>query len=367
MNKLYIYDFIFSSLFAGVNIYLLTNLNYKILALLIWVFFILSSMLLNYDKILYFISLFMIGTCVITIYILKMIPEIEEFYMIFWLLYIISAIVILSIIVTKKFMFNNIYNQPLPGDKGSIGNIGKSGISYKLETYPDRCYVELINAVEEYLINNKKSNKLDYNPDEPQLKNLYFKNLLKQICMSQEFGNYIYGNTQSEICEYDGDNRRRFIRGTTRPCINNQNNIIKPSSYNDKEARYNDIIKKLKNKIIYNENSWIKTILKNGKIENKKLYGNFGFNELNYSNEKLDKILNNDSNIIEDYKYNNKKGHQFFNDYFYTNKFFNDVSPNPFNDIKKKNNYKISLNNVNFDNPYYWGTSLNRPTTKCSL
>ena len=366
MNKLYIYDFVFSSLLAGVNVYLLKNLNYKILSILIWGVFIMASMLLNYDKILYFIALFMIGVCVITIYIIKMIPEIKEFYVIFWLLYSISAIVILSIIITKKFMYNNIYNQPLPGDKGTIGIIGKSGISYNLETYPDRCYGELISGIEDYLLTNKKSNDLEYNPDEPQLKNLYFKNLLKRICMSEEFGNYIYSDTQSEVCEYNSVSDERVIKGTTRPCITTTQVT---SDSQAKETRYTTIVKKLKNKIIDNNNSWIKTILKNGDIENKKLYGKFGFNESNYSKEKLDKILENDSNIIEDHKYNNKKGHAFINDYFYTDKFFKDVTPNPFKNIKNKNKNKnkITINGTDFDNPYYWGSNLNRPPTKCSI
>ena len=249
MNKLYIYDFVFSSLLAGVNVYLLKNLNYKILSILIWGVFIMASMLLNYDKILYFIALFMIGVCVITIYIIKMIPEIKDFYVIFWLLYSISAIVILSIIITKKFMYNNIYNQPLPGDKGTIGIIGKSGISYNLETYPDRCYGELISGIEDYLLTNKKSNDLEYNPDEPQLKNLYFKKLLKRICMSEEFGNYIYSNTQSDVCEYDEGEKKRYIKGTTRQCITNQSNpeATEPEL---RESRYTEIVEVLKNKII---------------------------------------------------------------------------------------------------------------------
>jgi hypothetical protein len=365
MNKLYIYDFVFSSLLAGVNFYLLKNLNYKILSLLIWGVFIMASMLLNYDKILYFIALFMIGVCIVTIYIIKMMPEIKEFYVIFWLLYGISAIVILSIIITKKFMFNNIYNQPLPGDKGAIGNIGKSGISYKLETYPDRCYGELINAIEDYLLINKQNNELDYNPDEPQLKNLYFKKLLKRICMSEEFGNYIYSNTQSDVCEYV-EGKERYIKGTTRPCITTQSNQDATGD-NTKETRYEAIINVLKNKIIDDDDSWIKKILKNGTIENEKLYSKLGYDETNYSKYNLDKIVNvNNVNIIDEYKYNNKKGHQFLNDYFYTDKFFTDVTPNPFDDIKKKEKYNISLSG-GFDNPYYWGTNLNRPTTKCSL
>jgi hypothetical protein len=288
-----------------------------------------------------------------------MIPEIKDFYIIFWLLYIISTIVILSIIITKKFMFNNIYNQPLPGDKGDIGNIGKSGISYKLETYPDKCYGELINAIEDYLIINKQNNDLDYNPDEPQLKNLYFKNLLKRICMSEEFGNYIYSDTHSDVCEYDEIQKKRLIKGTSRECDK--------SSTDNKKSRYDHIVSELKNIIINNNYSWIKTILKNREIENKKLYSKLGYDESDYTADNLTNIV--DINIIEEYKYNNKKGHQFFNDYFYTDKFFKDVKTNPFADIKNLKKFNIVLNSYNVvnNNPYYWGTNLNRPTTKCTF
>ena len=360
MNKLYIYDFVFSSLLAGVNVYLLKNLNYKILSILIWGVFIMASMLLNYDKILYFIALFMIGVCVITIYIIKMIPEIKDFYVIFWLLYSISAIVILSIIITKKFMYNNIYNQPLPGDKGTIGIIGKSGISYNLETYPDRCYGELISGIEDYLLTNKKSNDLEYNPDEPQLKNLYFKKLLKRICMSEEFGNYIYSNTQSDVCEYDEGEKKRYIKGTTRQCITTTQVT---SDSKTKETRYTEIVEVLKNKIIDDADSWIKKILENGEIENKKLYSKLGYDESYYSKDRLNDIMGN-VNIVDEYKYNNKKGHAFINDYFYTDKFFK--GDNPFDDIIDKDT-TLTVNGTDFDNPYYWGTNLNRPPTKCSL
>jgi hypothetical protein len=258
-------------------------------------------------------------------------------------------------------MFNNIYNQPLPGDKGKLGGNGNAGISYKLETYPDRCYGELISAIEEYLLNNKKSNDLDYNPGDPQLKNLYFKHLLKRICMSEEFGNYIYSAPHSGVCKYEYSKGKRVIKGTDNSCDE--------TTSSDGEERYQTIVNRLKNKIIYDVDSWIKTILENGEIENKKLYSKMGYDESNYSPEKLVRIVDNDNNIIEYYKYNNKKGHQFFNNYFYTDKFFEDVSLNPFDDIKNLSNFNIVLDSYDVDNnnPYYWGTNLNRPPTKCSL
>ena len=249
MNKLYIYDFIFSSIIAGINVYLITNFKYKILTILIWTFVILSSMLLNYNQILYFISLFIIGACIVTIYILQMIPQIKEFYIIFWLLYFISTIVILSIIITKKFMFNNINNQPIPGVKGDLGIIGNSGISYKLDKYPDKCYNELISTIEQYLTYNKKINNIDINNKytDENLKNLYLKNLIKRICMSEDFGNYIYSDANSLECEYrDGENRGatggRYIKGTDTLCNQSTTQTISSQQLSLKETKYIKII-----------------------------------------------------------------------------------------------------------------------------
>ena len=167
MNKLFIFDFIISCFLAGINIYY--TKDYRILFGLLWGFFILCSILLNYNQILYFTSLFMIGICVIAIYILTNIPVSTEFNLIFWILYLISTFIIMSIIISKKFVFNNINTDAPIGDKGITGKLGNTGISYNLKTYPEKCYDELITTVESYLIQNKTGNNIDF--DKVEIKN----------------------------------------------------------------------------------------------------------------------------------------------------------------------------------------------------
>ena len=245
MNKLYIFDFIISCFLAGINIYYVKD--FRILIGLLWSFFILCSILLNYNQILYFASLYIIGICIVAIYILKKIPFTPEYNIIFWILYIISACVLISIIISKKFIFNSIYSIPLTGDKGITGKIGNPGISYNLKTYSEKCYDELITAVETYLTQNKIGNNIEYDKNEYQLKNLYFKDLLKKICLSQEFGNYIHGINTSKICEYDDKLGKRVLNGTNIPC--NKNTVTKELN-NDINIRYKIIVTKLKKVVI---------------------------------------------------------------------------------------------------------------------
>ena len=73
MNKLYILDFLISSIFAGVNInYVKTN-EYKILTGIIWTIFIISSLLKNNNLPLYFMSSIIVGFCILAIYIILVI------------------------------------------------------------------------------------------------------------------------------------------------------------------------------------------------------------------------------------------------------------------------------------------------------
>ena len=173
MNKLYIYDFIFSSILAGINIYFVKNKDYRILTGIVWSFFIACSILINYNQLLYFTSLSLIGICVSAIYVIKKIKFIPEYTIIFWLLFSVSSFVIIGIIVSKKFVYNNILNVPQTGDKGITGSIGTPGKSYILKTNPEKCYDILIDEVENYLVQNKINNEIDYDKYEFQLKNIY--------------------------------------------------------------------------------------------------------------------------------------------------------------------------------------------------
>jgi hypothetical protein len=350
MNKLYIFDFIISSFLAGINIYYVKD--FRILIGLLWSFFILCSLLLNYNQILYFGSLYIIGVCVVAIYILKKIPFLPEYNIIFWLLYAISACVLMSIIISKKFIFNNIGTMPITGDRGITGKIGKSGISYNLKTYPEKCYDELIEKVETYITQTKIGNNIEFDRNDYQLKNLYFKDLLKKICLSHEFGDYIHGINTSKICEYDVKLKQRVLNGTKTLCTKNKlNNELN----NENEIRYKRIVEELKKVVI----DWIKEILKNNDYENKKLLTKLGYSE----NTDINKIY-----VLEDNKYNNKAGHTFLNDHFYNEKYFEQHiikknNANPFEKMKESDDFKI----LEIGNPYYWGKNNNNNNyNKCN-
>ena len=345
MNKLYIFDFIISSFLAGINMYYVKE--YRILIGLLWGFFILCSVLLNYNQILYFTSLYIIGVCIVAIYILQKIPFTPEYNIIFWILYIISAGVIMSIIISKKFIFNNIYTIPLTGDKGITGQIGTPGISYNLKTYPEKCYGELILEVETYLTQNKIGNNIEFDKNEYHLKNLYFKDLLKQICLSQEFGNYIHGINSAKLCEFDEKLGKRILTGTNTPCNKNR---VNTQLNNETNIKYKIIVKKLKKVII----GWIKEILKNNSYENKKLLTKLGYSD--YTN--INNIY-----VLEDNKYINKVGHTFLSDPFYNETYFeqhiikkNNI--NPFDKIKMKDSTEFKI--LELGNPYYWGKNYNK-------
>ena len=345
MNKLYIYDFIISCFLAGFNIYYIKN--FRILFGMLWGFFILCSLLLNNEQILYFTSLFIVGICVIAIYILKNIPISIEFNLIFWILYLITAFVIISIIISKKFIFNNINTDAPIGDKGIAGKFGNTGVSYNLKTYPEKCYDELITTIETYLIQNKMANNIEFDKNDYNLKNLYFKELLKNICLSKEFGNYIHGINTTKTCVYNDKLGKRVLKDTNISCDKTNNKNI---TNNNSEIRYNIIISKLKKIVIH----WIKEILKNNAYQNNKLLTQLGYSE----NTNIDNVY-----LLEDNKYNNNIGHNFLKDAFYNEAYFEQHiikknNNNPFNTIKSKKSDNLTL--FDLGNPYYWGKNFNK-------
>jgi hypothetical protein len=345
MNKLFIFDFIISCFLAGINIYYITH--YRILVGLLWGFFIICSLLLNYNQILYFTSLVTIGVCIIAIYILKTIPIIPEYNLIFWILYLITTSVIISIIISKKFIFNNINTDAPIGDKGIIGKPGDTGKSYNLKTYPEKCYDELINTIESYLIQNKTGNNIEFDKNDYNLKNLYFKNLLKNICLSREFGNYIYGINTTKPCVYNDKLGKRVLKDTNISCDKTvKNSTIAKNS----DIRYNIIVPKLKKIVIH----WIKEILKNNSYQNNKLLSDLGYSQTT----NIDNVY-----LLEDTKYNNNVGHNFLKDPFYNEHYFEQHiikknNKNPFNIIKMKKSNTFTL--LELGNPYYWGKNFNK-------
>jgi hypothetical protein len=381
MNKLYILDFLISSILAGINIkYTKTN-DYKILVIIIWSIFIISSLLLNYNLPVYFISTIIIGFSILAIYIILKIPIKKNLQIIFWILYFISALIITFIVASKKMFFSNVYNEPLMGSKGDEGKIGNKGDSYILKTYPEKCYNDLILTVEDYLVQNMKINDIHYDSYDYQLKNLYFKQLLKRISLSQEFNNYVFFGTgnantptySNNICNYTGKtlssgdtlSSGRTYGDTDEQCdIDRYGYDFQKTSRNVRsENHYNKILKELKIVVI----KWCKFILLNNDNEDDDLKEKLGYDRTANIDDivpKTDyakhKIINN--NLREDMRYNNKTGRKFFDEYFLTDKYFdeflikkNNVRNIHYNPFTKIENTKLET--LKLGNPFNWGKS----------
>jgi len=372
MNKIYIYDLFISSILAAINIKYIKLPVYKILTGLIWGAFIFASLLINFDYILHFITFIIISIAGIAIYILLKVPVINDISIIFWLLYGASVIVIVSLIISKKLMFINMYNEGELGSKGNDGLIGLSGTLSYPDSLQDKCYLTLVQHIDDYLKKNKLYNNIDFVKDEPQFKNLYFKNILKRICYSKEFGYNIYNinnncNNTTPIQKQEYSNTKcnnnadcninqmcQLINTTTtkkgRYCINRQNtikdNFDKYKDVLDSEERLSLLTKKLLHEIL----SWVKLILKNNKHENTKLNEKLGFSKDIITTKFVD------NRFIDEYKYNSKLGHKFLGNYFYTDRLFDDIDDcdedteecndctNPFITIKKREYYKWGMN-----------------------
>ena len=398
MNKLYILDFLISSVLAGVNIkYTKTN-DYKILVAIIWSIFIISSILLNNSLPIYFMSSIIIGFSILAIYIILKLPINKDIQIVFWVLYLISALVLTFIVASKKMFFSNVYNEPLMGLKGDDGKIGSKGESYYLKTYPEKCYSDLILTVEDYLVQNMKINDIDYDPYEYQLKNLYFKQLLKRISLSREFNDYVLlgnitnedkcgsssgtgtGTNDANICKFKpgtGTNYgTRTYGDTDEACVADRvgfNDDYQKTSKNvSAEVRYNKIMNELKPMVI----KWCKYILFNNDNEDNDLKEKLGYDKTaditklipSFAEDTDTDLAKNNNNLREDMRHNNKTGRKFFDDYFLTDKYFDEYLITENNKRVKDRNYgpftKIKGTTItivpigdNNQHPFKWGKS----------
>ena len=69
---------------------------------------------------------------------------------------------IFNFIVTKYFIYNIVDTDPPIGDAGEIGSIGRKWENYFTETIAERCYVDLLNNLENEYQEIKKTNKIDF-------------------------------------------------------------------------------------------------------------------------------------------------------------------------------------------------------------
>ena len=356
--KLIFADLIISLVILGIVFKFVKSLNIKIFGCLTVIVFIITSLLINFNQYLYFASTFAIGYILIAIFIkmkFKINPGEDT---IVWLAYIVSVVVLLSIIMTKKFVIDNLYTQPMTGDKGKQGVKGNNGTGYFMKSYQERSYNEIILHIEEYLKQNKEFNNIPFE-EEPHLKNLYFKDIIKRVIYSQEYGDYVFkGNDKCETGGNRGNPRYRRCEISKIPCDSDLDCLRN----SDSESRYNQITDYLKKVFL----EYIKIILKNTDKQDTIIENN----NLSYLNSIMQQCGNEKStrseskttvtSSIESNKYyNNKFGHQFLNDYFLTCKFFDRrqvkryLDNNPIDEIKNK---EFNGNISNSKNPFDWGT-----------
>jgi hypothetical protein len=170
------------------------NKKMLIVNIIVWVITILSSILLNLDYYLYFISFFVIGIICTTIFIIKLI-EISINKIIFWLLFGISTISLFGFLITKYFAYKSLSNQGERGAKGIGGKMGhrfNKNQQYLFDIIPEKCYKKTVNEIDNFLIELCRINNRPYNEHEYILKNKFFKDLIKKKCYSTSFLDSIF-------------------------------------------------------------------------------------------------------------------------------------------------------------------------------
>ena len=256
------------------------NMSYSILNYLCWGSIILVSMLLNLNKYLYSFSVLVISIIIICAYIYNKIVVESRYTLIFWM-YIFSTIfTLICIILTKKYIYTTINSNAPQGDKGRSGDIGYSGNSYFLETYPEKCYNDIITGFEDKYRRYKDEKKIDYNKNEMQFKNRYLKNHIRNVCKSNKFLDIIYSNSPNNIsCKHTNVkdshshsnsvtlehsyNENRCDNSEQTNCINDDNCNPTIQVNDTKENLYSTKMDEIKDKIITNtDSSWFNTIIK---------------------------------------------------------------------------------------------------------
>ena len=376
-KKFYIVDSIISLVLLALIIKLIPFLSIRIVSICALVTYIISSILLNLNKYLYFLSSFVIGILVTTIMTLLLIPFIKDEQIVLWLLYTVSWFVIAVVIITKKIIVEYLIKKPLPGEKGVLGDRGIGGDAYFLKTYPEKSYNEIILNIESFLEQNKKDNNIPFNEGDKHLKNNLLKDIIKRIVYSQEYGNYLYSVDKSCV-HLDSQGKRKCLDKSDKGNINcNINSDCSSSTNVNIEIKYREITDYLKNITL----DYIKIILKNNCAEEETL-----------KERNLGQLSDGSNNYYRNLNelYNNKSGHKFIDDYFLNEQFFNtylikknkntdcdaytDANPNTnpkySNPIEKIKNIDVSkpteiIKNIDISeydtdfkelgNPYFWG------------
>ena len=218
MNKLFFADFIILSTLAFIN-FKFIPLQYKILSIIVWVIIIVLSLLINFNLVLYFVSLLIIGLCGIVMYTIKTVTIDPANKISFWIMYVISTIILVAIIISKKLIYDIIVSDGQTGDKGIVGKQGTYGESYFLTNRSEIAYNKIILNIESVLKKHKSLN----NNNDYLLQNLYFKELIKNICYSEQ---YVYiTKLEEEEQNQNGKDQCQTIKDgdPKRVCLNGKN------------------------------------------------------------------------------------------------------------------------------------------------
>ena len=316
---------------------------------LLWATIYVLSTLLNLKKYLYFCSLFICVSLITIIFLLKynFSGFFGQYYYAVYMLVPMTLIVLFSFFITKYFIYNLVNTEAPIGDKGNSGTGGEQGDTYFVETLAEKCYVEIINNLENKYQEIKKSNDIEYNNKDNHINNTYLKNHIKKICYSNNFLDNFYttksnnSNTVPEcIMKYNNGIKMGRICsvpnqfGIIENCNSDRDCIYVKDSYN----KYNEIVNMLKKETT----QWLKIILSNNCEENIELRNKLGGNTY----ETIEDIY--DSNTDDYLKYNNKVGSAFLKDYFQNDKYLDNhnnkqINKNPFDTIKNSDIWKWGI------------------------
>lgn len=348
---------------------LLSKVNeplFKITNIFFWGSLIILSILINTRKFLFFISTFLVLIIISILFLIKY--NIKKFFKdkLYYGVYMLLGITffgIFNFIIAKYFIYN-IENTEAPiGDNGDIGKYGDSGDYFFTENFAERCYVDLINHLENKYKEIKESNKVDYDNKEYQINNYYFKNNIKRICYSKQFLDNFYLNSNNP--KLNNPQCKMTYEGTTpieRKCnIPDKYGVYKVCNkdsdclyFKDFETIYKNTIDLYKDEMI----NWLKIILRNNCEEDIKLRNKLGgavYEELvtkqvhPNSSEIVFNISGGNTDFESNLLFNSKVGNKFLDDYFQNDKYLDEnlntkVKSNPFIEIKKSEiwNYGIS-------------------------
>ena len=327
-----------------------TDKIFKISNFFFWGSLLILSILINLQKFLFFISTFLIIIIIFLLYLIK--NNIKKYfndklYLGVYMLLGVTFFGLFNFIITKYFIYNMINTEAPIGDAGEQGKLGLDGTNFFVNKLGERCYVDLINNLERKYEEIKKTNKVDFDIKEYQIKNYYLKDNIKRICYSKQFlDNFYLGQTPGNItpeCVMKYINKvpdRRICNvpdkyGQYRQCESSKDCYVQGND----EAIYRRLLAQLKTET----ESWLTKILKNSCEEDIRLRDKLGGQVY----ETLDQV-NSSEQFDSNLRYNSRMGHIFLNDYFQNDVYLDEnlntkVKENPFNKIKERPIWKWGI------------------------